>query len=66
MIYRNQNKGYLAGVSAGIAEAYDIPVSLVRSLFILTSFILGLGVFAYMYLTLIMAERDGQTHLNFR
>ncbi len=66
MIYRNQEKGYVAGVAAGIAEYYDIPVSLVRTLFVLTSFILGAGVLAYMYLILIMAQQDGQTHLNFR
>lgn len=66
MIYRNQNKGYIAGVAAGISEAYEIPVSLVRLLFVITSFLLGLGVLAYMYMILIMDEQSGQTHLDFQ
>ncbi|HEX9503158.1 MAG TPA: PspC domain-containing protein [Patescibacteria group bacterium] len=66
MIYRNQEKGIVAGVAAGISETYDVPVSFIRAFFVFSSFILGLGILAYMYLILITAERDGQTHLDFQ
>ncbi|MBX4186788.1 MAG: PspC domain-containing protein [Candidatus Doudnabacteria bacterium] len=66
MIYRNQNKGYIAGVAAGIAEGYDVPVSLIRALFVALSFLAGLGILFYMYLILIMDDQTGQTHLDFQ
>jgi phage shock protein C len=66
MIYRNTEKGYIAGVAAGIAEYYDVPVRLVRLLFIVTSFLMGLGILAYMYFILITDEQSGQSHLKFQ
>ncbi|MBX4191261.1 MAG: PspC domain-containing protein [Candidatus Doudnabacteria bacterium] len=66
MIYRNIEKSYIAGVASGIAEHYQVPVSLVRGLFVVTSFFLGLGVLVYMYLILITDSDTGQTHLNFQ
>jgi phage shock protein C len=66
MIYRDTQKAYVAGVASGMAQYYDVPVTLVRALFIVTSFLLGLGILAYMYFILIMDANDGQTHLHFQ
>jgi phage shock protein PspC (stress-responsive transcriptional regulator) len=66
MIYRNIEKGYVAGVAAGISEHYNVPVTMIRAMFVITSFLMGLGILAYMYFILITDEQSGQTHLRFQ
>jgi phage shock protein C len=64
MLYRNQNKGLITGVAAGIAENYDLSVTLVRSLFVISAFCFGLGIVAYLILSASMPDHTGQTQLD--
>ena len=48
MFYRNQNQSMIAGVAAGIADKYDVSVTLVRILFVLGYLFFGIGLVAYL------------------
>ncbi len=64
MLYRNQNKGIITGVAAGISETYNLPLNFVRSLFILSAFCFGLGIVAYLLLSASIPDHSGQSQLN--
>lgn len=51
-------KGIFTGVCAGIAERFHINVTLLRILWGLSCFLFGFGVFAYVFMTIILPEED--------
>ena len=53
-LYRCRHDKRLAGVSSGLAEYFDIDVSLVRVLWVLSIFFGGLGILAYIVLAIIV------------
>jgi len=46
----------IAGVCAGVAEYFDLDVTLVRVLWLITSFMTGLGLLAYPIAWIVMPE----------
>ena len=56
-LYRSTTDKMLAGIAGGLAEYFDIDSTLIRVLFILTVFLGGGGIFAYIILWIIVPER---------
>lgn len=61
--HRNRPGRQVAGVAIALAETFGLSVTLVRLLFIITSFINLIGVAAYALLWLTMPEEAGGTSL---
>ena len=59
-IYRNQREKILGGVAAGIADYFDIDVAWVRLAFVLSIFVHGIGLIAYI-IAWIVFPRDERT-----
>ena len=53
-LYRCRHDKRLAGVSSGLAEYFDVDVSLVRVLWVLSIFFGGLGILAYIVLAIVV------------
>jgi phage shock protein C len=53
-LYRCRHDRKLAGVASGLAEFFDLDVSLVRILWILSIFIGGMGVLLYIVMAIIV------------
>jgi phage shock protein PspC (stress-responsive transcriptional regulator) len=53
-LYRCRHDRRLAGVAAGVAEFFDLDVTLVRILWFLSIFVGGLGILLYVGLALIV------------
>jgi phage shock protein PspC (stress-responsive transcriptional regulator) len=53
-LYRCRHDRRLAGVAAGVAEFFDLDVTLVRILWFLSIFVGGLGILLYIGLALIV------------
>lgn len=53
-LYRCRHDKRIAGVSSGLAEYFDVDVSLVRVLWVLSIFFGGLGILAYIVLAIIV------------
>lgn len=53
-LYRCRHDRRIAGVAAGVAEFFDLDVSLVRVLWFLSIFVGGLGILLYIGLALIV------------
>lgn len=53
-LYRCRHDKRLAGVSSGLAEYFDVDVSLVRVLWVLSIFFGGLGILAYIILAIVV------------
>ena len=51
---RSENNGQLAGVAAGLANYFDVDVTLVRLLFVLFTLMGGLGLLVYIILAIVM------------
>lgn len=51
-------QGVIAGVCRGLAEAFDLPVGLVRLLFVLSIIFLGTGLGIYILLALSLPRQD--------
>lgn len=55
VVYRRPNEGKIAGVCAGLAEYFDIDVTLVRLMFVFATLATGgFGVFAYLVLAIVL------------
>lgn len=48
----------LAGVCGGIAEFFDVDVTVIRILWVLATFLGGSGLLAYIICALLMPEGD--------
>lgn len=57
-IYRNQREKILGGVAAGIADYFDIDVAWVRLAFVLSVFLDGLGLLAYVIAWIVFPKDD--------
>ncbi len=55
-LYRSQNQNMLGGVCGGIAEYFDVDVTLIRLLWILFIFVGGGGILAYIIAWVIIPE----------
>jgi phage shock protein C len=55
-LYRSSRDRMLGGVAGGLAEYFEIDSTLVRILFIITLFIGGTGILAYILLWIIVPE----------
>ena len=53
-LYRCRHDKRLAGVSSGLAEYFDLDVSLVRILWVLSIFFGGLGILLYIVMAIIV------------
>jgi phage shock protein C len=53
-LYRCQDDRMIAGVAAGIAERFDIDLTIVRLLWVLSIFFGGLGLFAYVVMAIVV------------
>jgi phage shock protein C len=53
-LYRCRHDRKLAGVASGLAEFFDLDVSLVRILWILSVFIGGMGILLYIVMAIIV------------
>ncbi len=55
-LYRSYKDKMLGGVAAGLAEYFNIDTTLVRVLFVVTLFLGGTGILAYIILWIIVPE----------
>lgn len=58
MLYRNQQKGIVAGVAKGLSDTFGISVILIRLFFILSFFTFGIGFILYAYLMVVLPDKD--------
>ena len=56
-LYKNSEQKMICGVCAGLAEYFNIDVSIVRLLTVLLAFSVGSGVLAYIVAALILPEK---------
>lgn len=59
-LYRSAKDRMLGGVAAGIAEYFDIDPTIIRVLFVVTLFIGGTGILAYILLWILVPEEPVQ------
>lgn len=57
-LYRSTTDKMLGGIAGGLAEYFDIDSTLIRVLFVLTVFLGGGGIIAYIILWIIVPERE--------
>ena len=55
---RSRTDRKLAGVCGGIAEFFDVDVTVIRILWVLTTFLGGSGLLVYIICALLMPEGD--------
>ena len=55
-LHRSRSDRYIAGVCGGIAETYNVDVTLVRVLFALAGLTAGWGVILYLIMWFITPE----------
>jgi phage shock protein PspC (stress-responsive transcriptional regulator) len=65
MLERNENKAWVAGVCAGLAEQYMAPISFIRLMFVVTFLMFGLGLALYAYYWAIMPGGNNQLRMDF-
>lgn len=53
-LYRSRSQKMIAGVSGGLGEYFDVDPVLIRLLFVVTSFISGVGILAYIVLWIVV------------
>ena len=63
-LYRDEYHKMLGGVCSGLAEYFDMDVTIVRLLFALTFFIMGAGLGTYIILWIVL-PRKGYPYNNF-
>ena len=59
-LYRNQNESIFAGVCGGLADYFDIDVTLVRIIFVILAIGGGSGVLLYLILWLVIPSEEGR------
>lgn len=52
------NSGMIAGVCAGIADYLDIDPTIVRIVYILMTFFVGIGILLYFILWLVIPKKE--------
>src|SRR6478672_5535778 len=59
-LYRSRSQKMIAGVCGGLGEYFDVDPVLIRLLFVVTAFISGIGILAYIVLW-ILVPLEGDT-----
>lgn len=59
-LYRDPSKKVIAGVCAGLADYFNIDVTIVRLIFVLTLIYHGGGTLVYIVLWIVMPRRTGE------
>lgn len=59
-LVRSKKDRMVAGVSAGLAEYFDIDPIIVRLLFVLVTFTIGSGIIIYIVLWIVMPEEGDE------
>ena len=63
-LYRSQSDRMIAGVCGGLAEYFDIDPTIVRVVAVLSVFVSGLGILAYIILAIVVpSESSKAAHL---
>ena len=60
-LFRSKNDRYLGGVCGGIAEYFNIDSNLTRILFVIGSFLWGIGIILYLAALILVPENPEQT-----
>jgi len=63
-LYRDEYHKVIGGVCAGLAEYFDMDVTIVRLLFAFTFFVMGVGLIPYIILWIVL-PRKGYVYNNF-
>src|SRR3712207_1294419 len=53
-LYRSRSEKMIAGVAGGLGEYFDVDPVLIRLLFVVTAFISGAGILAYIVLWIVV------------
>ncbi|MBS3741328.1 MAG: PspC domain-containing protein [Candidatus Cloacimonetes bacterium] len=53
----SQENKMLAGVCGGLAEYFDVDVSVIRFIFIILTFVYGIGIITYIILLVFLPEK---------
>jgi phage shock protein C len=56
-LYRSKTNRKIWGISGGLAEYFDVDPTLVRVLTVVSIFISGLGLIAYIVMRFVVSER---------
>ncbi len=59
-LYRSSSNKKIAGVCGGLAEYFDIDVTIIRLIWIITIFFAGGGLLAYLIAALIIPTEPNQ------
>jgi phage shock protein PspC (stress-responsive transcriptional regulator) len=57
-LYKDEKNGMIGGVCQGLAEHFDADVSLIRILAVLSIFVSGLGLIAYLAAWIILPTKE--------
>lgn len=60
-LYRSKKNSMIAGVCGGIAEYFDIDPTLVRIIAVLTIFVNGVGLIAYLIAWIVIPQNSEQS-----
>jgi phage shock protein C len=64
-LYRSRSQKMIAGVAGGLGEYFDVDPVLIRLLFVVTSFISGAGILAYIVLWIVIpVEGDSSPRMD--
>lgn len=56
-LYRIPEEGMLSGVCAGLAEYFNVDVTIIRLLWVLTLFVAGTGILAYLVCAIVIPKK---------
>jgi len=59
-LYKSANDKVLAGVCGGIGEYFEIDPVLIRILWVISAFVGGAGILAYIVAAIVMPSKEGQ------
>jgi len=57
-LYKNKAQGKICGVCAGIAEFFEIDVTIIRILWLVAIFFAGTGLLVYLACALVMPDKS--------
>src|SRR5215218_7406215 len=60
-LYRSRSQKMIAGVCGGLGEYFDVDPILIRLLFVVTAFISGVGILAYLVLWIVVPFDGDET-----
>lgn len=60
-LYRDSSRGILFGVAAGLGNRWEIDPLYIRLVFLASSFVYGIGIWAYVILAVLMKNRPSET-----